>query len=167
MHTHTTSRCSTSVSRRGKVCCVTPQRGLFRRVLRLSLAACQRLPPVPPFHLPSIPSRSLFACTQSISLLSLAVGAAAVISAAFVVFGLIDAFVPNSFFLPCLLIAAAVTHAQTGAADLHAGQLPVEGHQPEPVWRRRRGRWRRGRWRRGRGRGRRRAGRGRRWRGRR
>jgi hypothetical protein len=64
-------------------------------------------------------------------LLSLAVGAAAVISAAFVVFGLIDAFVPNSFFLPCLDRRRG--HAQTGAADLHAGQLPVEGQVPEPV----------------------------------
>ena len=61
MHTHTTSRCSTSVSRRGSV--LSP----LGRVLRLSLAACQRPPPAPPFHLPSIPSRSLFACTQSIS----------------------------------------------------------------------------------------------------
>ena len=43
-------------------------------------------------------------------LLSLAVGAAPVISAACVVLLLIDAFVPNSFFLPCALIAAAVTH---------------------------------------------------------
>jgi hypothetical protein len=29
------------------------------------------------------------------------------------------------------LIAAAVTHAQTGAADLHAGQPSVEGQVPE------------------------------------
>ena len=50
------------------------------------------------------------------------------ISAAFVVFGLIDAFVPNSFFLPCLDRRRG--HAQTGAADLHAGQLPVEGQVP-------------------------------------
>ena len=64
-------------------------------------------------------------------LLSLAVGAAAVISAAFVMVGLIDAFVPNSFFLPCLDRRRG--HAQTGAADLHAGQLPVEGQVPEPV----------------------------------
>ena len=74
MHTHTTSRCSTSVSRRGSV--LSPLGGLTRRVLRLSLAACQRPLPVPPIHLPSIPSRSLFACIP--------VSAAAVISAAFV-----------------------------------------------------------------------------------
>ena len=36
-HTHTTSRCSTSVSRRGSM--LSPLGGLTRRVLRLSLAA--------------------------------------------------------------------------------------------------------------------------------
>jgi len=40
-HTHTTSRCSTSVSRRGSM--LSPLGGLTRRVLRLSLAASQRL----------------------------------------------------------------------------------------------------------------------------
>jgi hypothetical protein len=129
-HTHDFTLFDERIARRGSV--LSPLGGLTRRVLRLSLATCQRPPPVPPFHLPSIPSRSQFACTQSISYsLSLAVGAAAVISAAFVVFGLIDAFVPNSFFLPCLDRRRG--HAQTAAADLHAGQLPVEGQVPEPV----------------------------------
>ena len=40
---------------------------------------------------------------------------------------MIDAFVPNSFFLPCLDRRRG--HAQTGAADLHAGQLAVEGQK--------------------------------------
>jgi hypothetical protein len=68
--------------------------------------------PDPPFHLPSIPTVGpcLPALNQSLTVSCRRVGAAAVISAAFVVFGLIDAFVPTtrSFFLA--LIAAAVTH---------------------------------------------------------
>jgi hypothetical protein len=56
-------------------------------------------------------TQSVPVCLHSVNLLlSLAVGAAAVISTAFVVFGLIDAFVPNSFFLPCLDCRRAVTH---------------------------------------------------------
>ena len=88
-----------------------------------------KAPSRPPFPL-ALYTQSVPVCLHSINLLlSLAVGAAAVISAAFVVFGLIDAFVPNSFFLPCLDRRRG--HAQTGAADLHAGQLPVEGQVPE------------------------------------
>ena len=87
-----------------------------------------KAPSRPPFPL-ALYTQSVPVCLHSINLLlSLAVGAAAVISAAFVVFGLIDAFVPNSFFLPCLDRRRG--HAQTGAADLHAGQLPVEGQVP-------------------------------------
>jgi hypothetical protein len=69
-----------------------------------------KAPSRPPFPL-ALYTQSVPDCLHSIDLLlSLAVGAAAVISAAFVVFGLIDTFVPKtrSFFLA--LIAAAVTH---------------------------------------------------------
>jgi hypothetical protein len=89
-----------------------------------------KAPSRPPFPL-ALYTQLVPVCLHSINLLlSLAVGAVAVISAAFVVFGLIDAFVPNSFFLPCLDRRRG--HAQRGAADLHAGQLPVEGQVPEP-----------------------------------
>ena len=89
-------------------------------------------PSRPPFPL-ALYTQSVPVCPHSINLLlSLAVGAAAVISAAFVVFGLIDTFIPNSFFLPCLDRRRG--HAQTGAADLHApGQLPAEGQNSEPI----------------------------------
>ena len=90
-----------------------------------------KAPSRPPFPL-AIYTQLVPVCLHSVNLLlSLAVGAAAVISAAFVVFGLIDAFIPNSFFLPCLDRRRG--HAQTTAADLHAGHLPVEGQVPEPV----------------------------------
>jgi len=90
-----------------------------------------KAPSRPPFPL-ALYTQSVPVCLHSINLLlSLAVGAAAVISAAFVVFGLIDTFVPNSFFLPCLDRRRG--HAQTGAAELHAGQLSVEGQVPEPM----------------------------------
>ena len=133
MHTHTTSRCSTSVSRAGAQCChpsAVSLAGCFGcRSLRVKGPLPSPLSTCPVYPVgPCLP----LVCLHSINLLlSLAVGAAAVISAAFVVFGLIDAFVPNSFFLPCLDRRRG--HAQTGAADLHAGQPSVEGQVPEPV----------------------------------
>jgi len=131
-HTHDFTLFDERIGRAGaqlRLNAVTPRRshspGASAVARRVSKA-----PSRPPFPL-ALYNQSVPVCLHSINLLlSLAaVGAAAVISAAFVVFGLIDAFVPNSFFLPCL--DRRRSHAQTGAADLHAGQLAVEGQVPE------------------------------------